>query len=180
MASLNNFDNANSSLTNNFMEQRDNENLFSEHYNVFSIYGQGNKDGIMPDILKGVVELNPLSKYFFSTKNINHLQYLLMREVARLSQNKYKIGKQNENELMIIMRSIYLQYSKNTTNVEKQVIELNRTVIHETVPRIISGIENYLSYMRDQGSNPVPEIDRAQNVNITGTKTSNKYESMFI
>ena len=84
-------------------------------------------------------------------------------------------------QLLIIMRSMYLQYSKNRNDaLEEQIIALNRQTIYEVVPRVLSGVENYLGYMRDQGSNPVPKLERPENVNITGTKTTNAYDSLFI
>ena len=170
-----------SGLTNAYMENRENEFLFSKHYNDYSTMGNGGSDDVSHDILKGIIELNNVSRFFFSRKNINHIQKLIIREVARKSNGKYNIGPQNEYQLLIIMRSMYLQYSKNRNDaLEEQIIALNRQTIYEVVPRVLSGVENYLGYMRDQGSNPVPELDRPENVNITGTKTTNAYDSLFI
>tara|TARA_Y100000385_G_C13016857_1_gene604255 strand:+ start:521 stop:1069 length:549 start_codon:yes stop_codon:yes gene_type:complete len=178
---LNNLGISASGLTNTYMENRDNEFLFTKHYNDYNTMGNGGIDNVTHDILKGIIELNDLSRFFFSRKNIDHLQRLIIREVARLSKGKYNIGPQNEYQLLIVMRSIYLQYSQNRPDeTEQQIIALNRQLIYEVVPRVMSGIENYLSYMRDQGSNPVPHLGRPENVNITGTKTTNSYDSLFI
>ena len=178
---MNGLGTANSGLTNAYMENRENEFLFTYHYNDYNTMGNGGNDDIRHDILKGIIELNDLSRFFFSRKNIDHLQSLIIREVARLSNGKYRIGAQNEYQLLIIMRSMYLQFAYNDPkNIEEQIVRLNRLIIHEVVPRVLSGIENYLSYMRDQGSNPVPQLGRPENVNITGTKTTNEYGSLFI
>lgn len=178
---MNGFGIANSGLTNTYMENRDNEFLFSKHYDDYSLTGNGGRDDVTHDILKGIVELNDVSRFFFSRKNIDHIQRLVIREVSRRSDGKYVIGPQNEYQLLIIMRSIYLQNSTNrTTEIEQQIMQLNRQTIQDVVPRVMSGITNYLSYIRDQGSNPVPQIERPENVNITGTKTTNAYDSLFI
>jgi hypothetical protein len=178
---MNGFGVSDSGLTNAYMENRENQFLFSNHYNDYSTMGHGGSDDVTHDILKGIIELNDLSRFFFGRKNIDHLQRLIIREVARKSNGKYNIGPQNEYQLLIIMRSMYLQYSTNRPDgIEQQIIALNRAMIQEVVPRVLSGIENYLSYMRDQGSNPVPQIERPENVNITGTKTTNAYDSLFI
>ena len=178
---MNGFGVSDSGLTNAYMENRENEFLFSQHYNDYSTMGSGGSDDVTHDILKGIIELNNVSRFFFSRKNIDHIQRLVIREVARKSNGKYNIGPQNEYQLLIIMRSIYLQYGTNRPDaIEQQIVALNRAMIYEVVPRVLSGIENYLSYMRDQGSNPVPQIERPENVNITGTKTTNAYDSLFI
>lgn len=181
---MNGFGVSDSGLTNAYMENRDNSFLFTKHYDDYSTMGKGGKGGndeVMHDILKGIIELNDLSRFFFSRRNIDHLQRLVIREVARESDGKYNIGPQNEYQLLIIMRSIYLQYSRNDpNNIKDQIITLNRQIVQEVVPRVMSGIKNYLSYMRDHGSNPVPELGRPENVNITGTKTTNAYDSLFI
>lgn len=179
---VNGFGVAQTSYTNSYMEGRDNENLFTKKYDDYRTMDSSNDSNeVMHDILKGIIELNAVSRFFFSKKNINHLQYLIVREVARLSNGKYKISPQNEYELLIIMRSMYLQYGTNNVNkVNDEVITLNRQVIYEVVPRVLSGIEQYLSYVRDQGSNPVPHLEHPTNVNISGTKTVNAYDTLFI
>ena len=65
----------------------------------------------------------------------------------RKSNGEYTIGRQSDVELKIIMRSIYLQNSKNlATDVAGQIRELNRLVANEAVPSIIVNIEQYLGY----------------------------------
>lgn len=127
----------------------------------------------------GIVEGTQLNQLFMSQANINLLQTRLRYEVWKLSNGRYKIGKQDETELLLIMRSIYLQYSSNQpTHIKEQIDELNKIVIRECVPRILSGIEQYLGYIRDASANYVPN-DLPQNVSSAGRKTLRSVTSTF-
>ena len=55
---------------------------------------------------------NCVSELFFSRDNIDIIQEGIIKSVYLRSNNEYKIGKQSEQELTIIMRSIYFQNSK--------------------------------------------------------------------
>ena len=80
------------------------------------------------------------------------------------------ISKQNETELMVIMRSIYLQYAKNLpNNILAQIRELNARVLDYVVPKITVELNQYDTYIRDASGLPVP-MDRGQNTSVTGTK----------
>ena len=57
-----------------------------------------------------------LSLKFFSKENINIIQTLIRKGVYQKSNNTHIISNQDEQELIIIMRSIYLQYGKNLPN----------------------------------------------------------------
>ena len=64
------------------------------------------------DPLTNVWEDNALSNLFFSGENVNHLQNKLIEGVYLKSNKKIQISRQNNDELYIIMKSIYLQYGK--------------------------------------------------------------------
>ena len=57
-----------------------------------------------------------ISELFFSRNNIDNIQEGIINNVYNISNGEYKIGKQNEQELSIVMRSIYLEKSKNLVN----------------------------------------------------------------
>jgi len=63
--------------------------------------------------LRGIQEKSQLSQTYFSKENLNLLQRIIIQSVYDISKGKYKIGKQSEQELLIIMRNNYLKYSKN-------------------------------------------------------------------
>tara|TARA_B110000037_G_scaffold216793_2_gene276581 strand:+ start:81 stop:602 length:522 start_codon:yes stop_codon:yes gene_type:complete len=120
-----------------------------------------------------------LSKLFFSPDNIKNLQNQIRYNVYKSSNNKYKIGEQNYEELIVIMRSIYLQYSPNLNyQYKKQIMYLNDNVIKWAVPKIINEIKQYVKYIDDVQNLPVP-IDRPTNMSNTGMKNLRSVTDIF-
>jgi hypothetical protein len=100
--------------------------------------------------LTGIQEGNNLSNAFFSSKNLEHLQSKIIESVLTESNNEYKIGRQSDTQLQIIMRSTYLSYSKNLSGyLEEQLNQLNGMVVKECVVRIMPEIKQYLGYRED-------------------------------
>ena len=92
----------------------------------------------------------PLSIYFFSDENIHSLQEKLRYGVWHMSNKKFVIGRQNEHELSIIMRSIYLQFARNNpTEINEQVIELNKLVLEYAIPNVYAQIKQHVAYKED-------------------------------
>jgi len=111
-----------------------------------------------------------LSVNFFSKENINKIQNLIKRGVYYKSNKQHIIADQNEQELVIIMRSIYLQYGKNLpTNINDQINELNNMIVEWAIDNIISNIEQYISYKKNCSTLPMP-IEHAQLTSTAGTK----------
>ena len=112
-----------------------------------------------------------LGKAYFSTNNLNNVQNLIIGEVSRRSNGQYKIGRQNDNELQVIMSSMYYQYAKNLkNNIVQQVNDLNNLVVEECVRIIIPNIQQHLGYIRDITSG-IPILPRPQNVSNAGRNT---------
>jgi len=98
-----------------------------------------------------------VSKIFFSMENINLLQKGIRNKILNDTNGEYNIGRQKDDELMIIMRSIYFQYAKNqSNNISAQVLDLNTRVIEWCVPEIISNIKQSQKYIKDISTMPVP------------------------
>jgi hypothetical protein len=98
-----------------------------------------------------------VSAVFFSDNNVNILQLGIRNKVLNVSNGKYNIGKQSDIDLKIIMRSIYFQHGKNTTNnVRGQVLDLNTRVIDWCVPEILSNIQQSDKYIMDISTLPIP------------------------
>ena len=71
----------------------------------------------------------------------------------------------------MIMRAMYLQYSKNNTfNLEGQLRELNDLVVKWAVPRIISEIEQYNYYLNDISHLPIP-LEKPLNMSSAGSRS---------
>ncbi len=115
---------------------------------------------------------NRLNQTFFSPQNVSTLQNSIRKAVYDRSNGTHVIGKQSEIELKIIMRSVYLQYSKNLdTEIPRQIAILNKLVVNICVPKIITNIEQYIGYKRDISGLPKP-LPRPQNLSSAGTKST--------
>lgn len=147
-------------------EFRDNFPLYQDSiaYNPRESY-----NGIVGNIVDG----NPLNEMFFSQKNVEILQKAIRLHVYVKSKKKFAIDMQSKDELLLLMRGIYLQYSKNLNdNLNNQVKELDKLVINEAVPIILSNVELHYSYLYDL-SEPrfMRPIDRPKNVSNKGERT---------
>ena len=70
-----------------------------------------------------------------------------------MSQQKYVIDDQDMDTLKVIMRSIFLQYSKfQFENIAQQVSHLNQMVIDSSSQTIFGEIQGYLKYKQDASS----------------------------
>jgi len=114
---------------------------------------------------------NCLSEMYFSKENIDIIQQGIINSVYNKSNGEFSIGKQSEQELSIVMRSIYLQYSKNLNfNINEQILDLNTRVIRWCVDEIITNIKQYMDYRKNVSTMPMP-LEHAQLPSQKGTKT---------
>tara|TARA_B100000035_G_scaffold314193_1_gene329793 strand:- start:14562 stop:15056 length:495 start_codon:yes stop_codon:yes gene_type:complete len=107
--------------------------------------------------LTGNFERSKLSDLFFSKQNIQNIQNLLIRGVYEKSNSQIMIDKQPEDNIVIVMRSMYLQYSKNLdTKLNTQVNELNSYVLNFCIPKVYSEAVAYLKYKQDASNMHMP------------------------
>ena len=117
------------------------------------------------------ISSNLLNENYFSLKNMEIIQNNIRYDVWNKTNKKYIIAQQSEIQLEIIMRSIYLQYSKNLpNNIKEQIEELNNLVVDESVPKIISNIQQYIGYKKDLENGP-SFMDHPKNVSSAGSKS---------
>ena len=91
-----------------------------------------------------------LSDVFFSKENIQILQNGIRKGVYELSNKQFIISEQNEDELKIIMRSIFLQYSKNLkNNIKEQISSLNNLVLNYAINQVYSESIGYIKFKYD-------------------------------
>lgn len=124
------------------------------------------------DMLRGNWDHTALSDAFFTRTNLNRIQEQIRQEVYRMSgPQKYVIDNQDVDELKMVMRAMYLQYSKNNKfNVEGQIKELNELVVKWAAPRIFSEIKAYNYYLNDISHLPVP-LQQPMSMSSAGTKS---------
>jgi hypothetical protein len=139
----------------------------------FKMYTENNNNcnNAKETILYGTLTRSTLSDAFFSKKNMENLQDNLRYRVYAASGGEFQIGKQNNNDLTIIMRSIFLMYAKHLpTNITEQIRELNRQVVEFSLPKIISEIKQFVHYSNQLEHLP-SQIPLPINVSSTGTRT---------
>ena len=114
-----------------------------------------NKNKEYKDSIRGIHEKNDLNTRFFSQKNVDLIQQLIQAQVRKQSKGKFQIGKQSEEQLVIIMRSIYLQQGKNLPdNIQEQIDELNKKIVEECVRIVMVNIKSYIGYIKDVNAPP--------------------------
>ena len=138
--------------------------FFQDHKNNYRQYAQ--------DSLKGLQDDNLLSTVFFSPENIEIIQQRLIKGVFNASNKQYLIGKQSEQDLMVVMRAIYLQNATfaTCTNIANQIDNLDNIVVNNLVPNIMSAVIFNREYLRTI-NNPIQPIDRPVNMSSSGNKS---------
>lgn len=105
------------------------------------------------DALTGGWCSTPLANAYFSAANIDRLQNALIDGVKRRSNGQYVIGRQCEDELKTIMRSVFLQHSKNNGSpIKGQVDELNKFVLDYAVGQVYGEAQGYMKYIQDSST----------------------------
>jgi len=109
------------------------------------------------DAMNGNWYKTKLSNAFFSSENIQILQNGIRYGVYIKSNEQYIIPEQSEDELKIIMRSIFLQNSKNlSNNIKQQISELNDKVLEYSINDVFGEATSYMIYKKDLSTMVVP------------------------
>ena len=102
------------------------------------------------DAMTGNWMNTPLSLAYFSSENIDIIQNNIRKGVFDKSNGEFIIGLQDEDELKIIMRSVFLQNSLNLeTNIRQQITDLNTIVESYAIDQVYKEAISYLKYKRD-------------------------------
>ena len=125
-----------------------------------------------------------LTFLFFSQKNVDNIQKLIRMLVYK--HTKEVIDDQSNTELLVVMRSIFLAYSKHPKLLDESMSEqerkklllqytdevdrLNQLVIDSTVPLIVSQLQQYLVYLSD-ASSPLRVMEKPLSTTVKGTKS---------
>jgi hypothetical protein len=125
------------------------------------------------EAVSATLETTRLQTVFFSEKNIEVLQKLIAYHVWVQSNKRHRIGRQDDNQLKIVMKSVYLTYGKNQDHdILGQVKQLNSYVLDFCVPEVLSNVEQYLSYKQRVSNLPVP-LELPKYTAKAGTRTHN-------
>lgn len=105
-------------------------------------------------------EETEITKTFFSNTNIDLIQLMIYNNIKH--NYNYKIDKQPIENLLMVMRSMYILYGNpKNTDVKKEIIKLNEMVITKCTEIILSNILMYFKYVEDASTLPTP-IERGQ------------------
>lgn len=110
----------------------------------------------------------PLNRLFFSQGNIDKLHADIQNTVRGMVNAN--IDRQSDSDLMLVMRSYYLQYARNyPSNLQQELDELNQRVVHFCANRIAVEVEAYRFYRKDIMDFPAP-IAHPIDTHIYGTR----------
>ena len=123
------------------------------------------------NVISRNLDCTEVSKVFFSIDNIDLLQRGIRNKILNDTDGQINISRQSDDELKIIMRSMYFQYGKNSKyNIKEQILELNTRVLEWSVPEIISNVKQSQKYLQDISTMPVP-LERSTLPSKKGTRT---------
>jgi hypothetical protein len=109
------------------------------------------------DQIRGNLQATPLNTAYFSPANVQIVQNKIRHDVWERSDGEFLIDPQSVDELMIVMRAMYLQYGRNMpTGIPEQIAELNQIVADWAVPKILAECSMHRTYLRDIQNLPVP------------------------
>jgi hypothetical protein len=137
--------------------------MFQSHYTDYY--------NMSKDCVKGIQEESILSKIFFSPQNVDLLQRQIIATVFERTNRAYLIEKQNEEDLQVVMRSMFLQHARHVADhIKEQIQELNNLVTDDVVPNIISQVNQYIGYL-DRTFLPRQIMDHPECVSSAGMRT---------
>ena len=110
----------------------------------------------------------PLNTLFFSDFNKNLLQRAIRQNFK--DETGIAIDYQNNDDLFAIMRVVFINNSRNPSEkVNEQVKMMNSMVIKTATSQINSGVSQYMDYVKQIDTQPVP-LDIPANTTTYGNK----------
>lgn len=128
-----------------------------------SAYFSDNKKGkeLRNQLVKNELKLSEcnigaLEEGFFSKENIELINKQLILSVYNKSDKQFLIGRQSDTTLLIVMRYVFIEYSRNLPfKIEDQIKDLNCRVVGEILPQVISSVDQKIGYLRDINTQPI-------------------------
>lgn len=160
-----------------YLDSRHQKFFFQNHSKDYQLFENNESNDNYLDIMKNFQEKNPLIEFFFSKKNLDHLQELIMQMVKH--KCGHQISRQSDRELLTIMRSIYINTTlnplSNGVEFQNEICKLNKNVIDSAVPIILNKIMQYINYINGFNHMPIPGIS-AKNSKNTGLKIARGFD----
>lgn len=152
--------NINTNAVNYFNQPEDNKlntnNKFDYHQLPKAYLCDNNKsNALRSQFIKNqttVIESNisDIPNIFFSDENINIINNNLIYAVYKNTNNEYKIKPQSNEQLLIVMRYVFLEYARHLPyDITGQVKALNTHVVNEILPNVITNAQQHIGYLKD-------------------------------
>jgi hypothetical protein len=123
----------------------------NQQYKEYNLYSQSNSNkNYAYSMLKGIQQVSIFSLLYFSNENIQEIQKLIKYNVYTIGN--HRIDNQNVDELLVIMRAVYLEYSKipaNKKDYTQELAKLNEIVTERSIRIILSAISQQKKYLYD-------------------------------
>jgi hypothetical protein len=122
-------------------------------------------------------EQGELENTFFSDENISLINKQLIMSVYKKTNGYLKISEQSKENLIIVMRYIYLEYARHLPyDISGQIRELNCQVVGEILPKVITEAMQRIAYLDEINSSrkiiPLPINVHKGNRNIQSVTTT--------
>ena len=122
--------------------------------------------------------INDLELVYFSNENIDLINKQLILAVYKNSNKTYKINEQSPIALTIVMRYIFIEFSKNLLyDIKDQIKELNCRVINELVPKILTEVSQRVNYLNEIS---MPRKVLPYPINVHKTKNLKSISNIFM
>ena len=153
-----NFYNINTSSVNYFNQKEDTvkKTNFDYHQLPKAYLCDNNKsNALRSEFIKNqtkIIEcdITDLPNTFFSDENIKLINKKLISEVFKNTNGEYKIKPQSSEQLLIIMRYVFVEYARHLPyDIKGQINELNCRVVNEILPNVITNAQQHIGYLRD-------------------------------
>ena len=100
--------------------------------------------------------IGELETYFFSKENIDLINKQLILSVYNKTKRNFLICAQKDEDLIIVMRYVFIEYSRNLPyDISGQIKDLNCRVVSEILPNVISNADQKIGYLRDISTQPI-------------------------
>jgi len=144
--------------------------LQNKHFSLYDVRSPLEGNDTRQELIGHMHSETALNKIFFSQSNIDLLQQKIHDQVSQMSEGKYKIDKQSDDDIKLIMRSYYLMFGRNNPNtVASDLEDLNARVIGYSAAKIYSEVDFYMFYRKDI-EDFAPPIANPMNVHVYGTR----------
>ena len=120
----------------------------SDPYKISGEFGNSTIEPTVAAALRVLHETpSEFNTLYFSRKNVDFIQSKLISQTKKFTG--VDIGRQNEDELIMMMCGIYVQDSTFNGNVKESLKKINTLIITECLKQILPGVRAYVLYLRD-------------------------------